>query len=172
MTTPIQFAAQAVAEARHLAEIATAAVTEAEDHVSALIDRHLALQEKKGKIAVERSSGIDSPEHGPQLALIAVDSEDLTRLIAEAKSVVEKAKAEANTAGNNAVIAVQRLEHATSEETLTRLRPLAHDLLAKLDLAVQGILTESKKIGQRAGWTPDPVAYERLNRMFHTKGLI
>jgi hypothetical protein len=172
MTTPIHYAAQAVAEARHIADIAQAAVTETEGHVSALIDRHLALQEKKGAIAAERSSGIDSPEHGPQLALIALDSEDLTRLIAKAKTVVEKAKAEATTAGNNVVIATQALAHATSEETLARLKLIATELLAKLDIAVTGIMTEAKRLSRRAEWTPDPAAYECLNRLFHTKGLV
>ena len=172
MTTPIHFAAQAVAEARHIAEVATAAVTEAEGYVSALIDRHLALQEKKGAIAAERSSGIDAPEHGAQLALIALDSEDLTRLIAEAKAVVEKAKAEASTAADNVNLAVSALERATSEETLARLKPIATELMSKLDIALQGIMAEARKVGVRAHWTPDDAAFQRLHKFQITKGLL
>jgi hypothetical protein len=61
MTTPIHVAAQAVAGARHLSEIAQAAVTEAEAHVAKLIDRSLDLQAKKIAIAAERSSGCNMP---------------------------------------------------------------------------------------------------------------
>ena len=172
MITPIHFAAQAVAEARHIAEVATAAVTEAEAHVSALIDRHMALQEKKGAIAAERSSGIDAPEHGAQLALIALDSEDLDRLITEAKAVVDKAKAEANTASAHVATAVQKLAHATSEETLARLKPIATELMSKLDLAVQQIMAEAKTLGQRAHWAPSDLEFQRLNRLYVTKGML
>jgi hypothetical protein len=172
MTTPIHFAAQAVAEARHIAEIATAAVIEAESHVSALIDRHLALQEKKGTIAAERSSGIDAPEHGAQLALIALDSEDLNRLVAEAEAVAEKAKAEAATASAHVVTAVQKLAHATSEETLARLKPIATELMSKLDLAVQQIMAEAKSLGQRAHWAPSDLEFQRLNRLYVAKGML
>src|SRR4029077_9999497 len=87
MTTPeIAGAAGVLTEARFAAEQTGAGHAEATEATSRIAARIVALDAERAEIANARMAGVDDPNHGSRLALIAVDSASLDRLLSDARA--------------------------------------------------------------------------------------
>lgn len=78
-----------IAAAEQTAAQARTAVAEQRARVRELEQRQAELQARRQRIMQARSQGVDSPDHGAQLALIAADLETLEPLVQQAKAKVD-----------------------------------------------------------------------------------
>lgn len=78
-----------IAAAEQTAAQARTAVAEQRARVRELEQRQADLQQRRQAIQRERAQGIDNPEHGAQLALIAADLETLEPLVEQARKAVD-----------------------------------------------------------------------------------
>jgi hypothetical protein len=165
MTTEITAAASALAEARRKAEAAGVGLAEAEAARDQVQRRVAALEAERGEILAERMADIDDAAHGPRLALIGADLENLAEMQAAAVRRVVAARAVADGVNCTIAAADWALGRATDAELLRRLV----DHAGKLERLLAGTVTEiknlSQKLGMREPWAPRSDMVQTLRRL-------
>src|ERR1700674_4511838 len=83
MIDAIKAAAESLADAKLAAESGMVALTAASGEVDKVRARIADIETQRTNILAERKAGKSSPKHGPRLAELAADSENLNEILAE-----------------------------------------------------------------------------------------
>ena len=167
MTTKIESAAAILAEMKQAAEVASAALVEAEAGRTQVEDRIAKLEAERSAILVSRKAGLTNTDDGSRLALLAADIENLNELKAEADAAVAAARVHVQAATGHVNEAQRVLNRERDAELLARLVEHAGKVDAIMLKTIRDIDEVSHRLGVSVGrekWCPSVALAESIWR--------
>jgi hypothetical protein len=166
--TTIEAAARSVAEARHKADEAAAAVEAAEERAADIRGRRDALRAERASLVEAARNGDTDPSAGLRVAVIDEDLKDLAPLFADAQAGIATAQAALQKAAGEVAHAEMKLAMAKDADIEARL--IAH--ATKLDELLTASIIEIEAIrkghGGRPKWFPSGPLADVVTRLHLT----
>jgi len=162
--------AVALAEAEVAAEKAATSRREAEAARAAVLERVWDKDAARAAIVARRAAGVERPEDGADLALIAADKEVLDGLLAQRDAVVAETKAAAERAVCDLTQARANLGRAELERFAAALPPRLEELAGLLLQGIQQANAAEERLGRgRTSWMPSVALESALTPFFATR---
>jgi hypothetical protein len=150
--------AHAIAEAETAADKTAAAAADADEHLATIAARVDAMAGERAAIAARRAAGHHAPDDGARLAVIAVDSEMLAGMLADASTAATLARQRAAGAASQLAQAREvyareeaRIELAALDGHAEKLLELLAATLAHRRTAAEKLPPPDRDFGQVAG---------------------